>query len=195
MELKTIDVAGLEIPTRLPDLRRDIHKFVEYVRSREIKRSHRGNNLGKADTKRLAKLVSDPDAAKEVDEEGSSAWVDYLDQLVLRLGFVRYDTKGEYAGYTSQEPSFPDNYIEFMETPYARFLAAKAAQQETTLLEAAAQGSPGRGQRVLSDERAGAAGRVQHLGIGDRGDAHPRFRGRPPFPVAVPWRSAPPASG
>ena len=79
--------------------------------------------------------MSDPDAVREVDEEGSSAWIDFVDEVALKLGFVHYDTEGEYAGYTSQEPSFPDNYIEFREKPYEQFLAAKAAKQETTLLE------------------------------------------------------------
>ena len=135
MEIEPIDVARLEVPTRLPDLRRDLHVFVDYVRGREVKRSHRGNALGKTDAKRLAKLMSDADAAEEVDETGSSEWIDFVDDVALKLGFVRYDTEGEYAGYTSQEPSFPDNYIEFLEKPYARFLAAKVAQQETTILE------------------------------------------------------------
>ena len=134
MEIEPIDVARLEVPTGLPNLRRDLHVFVDYVRGREVKRSHRGNSLGKADAKRLANLMSDADAPKEVDEAGSSAWIDFVDDLAHKLGFVSYDTKGEYAGYTSQEPSFPDNYVEFLEKPYTRFLAAKAAQQETTLL-------------------------------------------------------------
>jgi len=30
-------------------LRRDLHVFVDYVRAREVKRSHRGNALSKAD--------------------------------------------------------------------------------------------------------------------------------------------------
>jgi hypothetical protein len=135
MEIEPINVARLEVPARLPDLRRDLHVFADYVRGHEVKRSHRGNALGKADAKRLAKLMSDTEAAKEVDETGSSAWVTFVDDVALELGFVQYDTEGKYAGYSSQEPSFPDNYIEFQEKPYARFLAAKAAQQETTLLE------------------------------------------------------------
>ena len=114
MEIEPIDVARLEVPTRLPDLRRDLHVFVEYVRDRDVKRSHRGNALGKADAKRLAKLMSDAEASAEVDEDGSSAWIDFVDDVALKLGFVHYDTEGEYAGYTSQEPSFPDNYIEFL---------------------------------------------------------------------------------
>jgi hypothetical protein len=79
--------------------------------------------------------LSDPDAVREVDEEGSSAWLDFVDDNCLRLGFISYDTKGQYAGYTSQEPSFPDNYIEFRAKPYEEFLAAKAAKQESMLLE------------------------------------------------------------
>ena len=62
-------VARLDVPSRWPDLRRDIHVFVAYVRDREVKRSHRGNNLGKADAARLAKLMSDPEAPNEVAEE------------------------------------------------------------------------------------------------------------------------------
>ena len=135
MKVESIDVARLDVATRLPDLRRDLHVIVDYVRTREVKRSHRGNALGKADAKRLAKLLSDPDTVREVDEEGSSAWIDFVDEVALRLGFIHYDTQGHYAGYTSQEPSFPDNYIEFRAKPYEQFLAAKAAKQESTLLE------------------------------------------------------------
>ena len=71
--------------------------------------------LSKADAKRLAKLLSDPQAAEEVEAHGISCWVDYIDDLALELGFVTYDTQGVYAGYTSSEPSFPDNYIQFVE--------------------------------------------------------------------------------
>ena len=135
MNLESIDVAPLDVATALPDLRRDLHVFVDFVRAREVKRAHRGNALSKADAKRLARLLSDPDAVREVDEEGSSAWIDFVDEVALGLGFIHYDTQGQYVGYTSQEPSFPDNYIEFRVKPYEQFLAAKAAKQESTLLE------------------------------------------------------------
>ena len=135
MNLESIDVASLDVATELPDLRRDLHLFVDYVQAREVKRSHRENALSKADAKRLAKLLSDPDAAREVDEVGFSTWIDFVDEVALQLGFVHYDTKGKYAGHTSHEPSFPDNYIEFRAKPYEQFLAANAAKQETTLLE------------------------------------------------------------
>jgi hypothetical protein len=135
MKVEPIDVGKLDVATRLPDLRRDLHVFVDYVRTREVKRSHRGNDLSKADAKRLARLMSDTDAAREVDNEGSSDWVDFIDDLALQLGFVSYDTKGEYAGYSSAEPSFPDNYIKYRAKPYEKFLQATAAEQESTLLD------------------------------------------------------------
>jgi hypothetical protein len=135
VNLESIDVASLDVVTALPDLRRDLHVFVDFVRGREIKRSHRGNALSRADAKRLAKLLSDPDTVREVDEEGSSPWIDFVDDVALKLGFIHYDTEGHYAGYTSQEPSFPDNYIEFRAKPYEQFLAAKAVKQEATLRE------------------------------------------------------------
>ena len=99
MKVESIDVAQLDAATELPDLRRDLHVFVDYVRAREVKRSHRGNMLSKADAKRLARLLSDKEAVREVDEEGSSAWIDFVDDIALELGFVHYDTKGQYAGY------------------------------------------------------------------------------------------------
>jgi hypothetical protein len=164
MNLESIDVASLDVPTELPDLRRDLHVFVDYVRAREVKRSHRGNALGKTDAKRLARLLSDPDALREVDEEGSSAWIDFVDEVALRLGFVHYDTEGQYAGHTSQEASFPDNYIEFRAKPYEQFLAAKAAKQESTLLELLVHGGQGSASEFYRPGVLGRLDRFNHWG-------------------------------
>ena len=135
MNIDSIDAAPLIQTTHVPDLRRDIHIFVDYVCCRDVKRAHRNNNLSKADAKRLAKLMSDPDAVAQVEEDGESQWVDAVDRMALKLGFVNYDTKGEYVGYSSVEPSFPDNYIEFQEKPYKQFLTLTSARQERTILE------------------------------------------------------------
>ncbi|MBL7037994.1 MAG: hypothetical protein ISR77_05155 [Pirellulaceae bacterium] len=143
MKIAPIDVARLDVPTRLPDLRRDIHVFVDYVCDRGVKRAHRNNDLSKADSKRLAKLMTDTEALDEIEEDGCSSWVDFVDHIALKLGFVSYDTEGEYAGYTSYAPSYPDNFIEFVEKPYTRFLAMKVAQQEATILELLVSGSLG----------------------------------------------------
>ncbi len=101
--------------------------------------------------------MSSPDAVREVDEEGPSAWLDFVDKVALRLGFVRYNIKGEYAGHTSQEPSFPDNYIEFLAKPYEQFLAAKAAKQESTLLESLLREGQGSASELY---RPGVLGRL-----------------------------------
>lgn len=135
MELTPIDVTGLDVFSNPCDLRRDLHIFVRYVQEREVKRSYRGNNLSKSDFLRLAKMMSDPEAVDEVREQGSSVWVDYVDELALKLGFVSYDTKGTYVGYTSSEPSFPDNYIQLNAPTYRQFLESPLARQEHRLLD------------------------------------------------------------
>ena len=134
LQLTPIDVSGLIIFTNPCDLRRDIHAFIEYVRDRHVKRSHRSNQLSKADSNRLAKLMSDPEALEHSKEAGYSPWVDYVDKLARQLGFVNYDTKGQYMGYSSVEPAFPDNYIDFQEKTYRKFLSASLQDQEHRLL-------------------------------------------------------------
>ena len=79
--------AKLELCTRRPDLRRDLHVFVAYVREREIKRGHRDNAIPKADARRLAKLMSDPAADNEIVEMGCSTWLDFVDACALSLEF------------------------------------------------------------------------------------------------------------
>ena len=155
MNLDTLDVGGLDVPTRLPDLRRDIHLFVGYVRDREVKRMHRGNDLSKADVKRLALLMSTPEAPVDVEETGYSPWVAFVDRLALKLGFVDYDTQGEYAGYTSAAPSFPDNYIKFCKDRYQRHCALKAAQQEAALRESLLKQDQGSGSEFYQQSVLG----------------------------------------
>lgn len=133
LRLESCSTADLNTYSNPYDIRRDIHAFVEYVRSREVKRAHRNNQIPKTDARRLAKLMSHPDCAAEVEEEGYSWWIDAIDDLCLRLGFITYDTKGVYAGYTSSEPSFPENYITFREDVYQAFLNLPLLEQEQQL--------------------------------------------------------------
>ena len=60
MNLEPIDVAPLDVATELPDLRRDLHVFVDYVRAREVKRSHRGNTLSKAECETACQALVGP---------------------------------------------------------------------------------------------------------------------------------------
>jgi hypothetical protein len=117
------------------DLRHDLHAYIEYVQDRDVKRLHRSNELNRSDSKRLAKLMSDSYLMKEVETDGYSEWINYLDELALAFEFVDYDTKGVYAGYTSSEPSFPDNYIEVDTNRYEEFIDLPLIEQEKKLFD------------------------------------------------------------
>ncbi len=134
-ELKTISVDDLEIHVNTFDIRRDLHVFFNYIRSRLVKRSVRGNDLPKTDARRLAKLMSNPDAIGDVENVAGSLWLNFIDTLALKLNFTLYDTKGEYRGYTSSEPSFTDNYIDYDLKQYKKFTSLSLLQQERLLLE------------------------------------------------------------
>ena len=134
VELRPIDPTPFDVFSNPCNLRRDLHVFVDYVQSREVKRLHRTNGLGKSDANRLAKLMSDSEAVAEVREHGESVWIDFVDRVAWSLKFVSYDVKGVYAGYTSNEPSFPDNYITFNPKPYQDFVTASLNDQEAELL-------------------------------------------------------------
>ena len=133
MTLTRVDVRDLNVFINNCDLRRDLHIFIDYVRGREVKRSHRSNNLPKTDALRLAKIMTDPEAYEEVKDSGYSVWVDYIDRLTLKLGLVKYDTEGEYLGYTSTEPSYPNNYLEFKSQAYREFLQSSLQNQEEVI--------------------------------------------------------------
>ncbi|MFH0904432.1 MAG: hypothetical protein V1854_04500 [Methanobacteriota archaeon] len=121
------------------DIRHDLHVFVEYVQCHEVKRSHRSNELSGADTKRLVKLMSVSSEIEEVKTSGFSHWVDYVDELALLFKFVKYDTEGTYAGYTSREASFPDNYIEVDTKRYEEFIDLPLIEQEKKLIDVLVQ--------------------------------------------------------
>jgi hypothetical protein len=137
MKLEPVEITGLttSINACNCELRRDIHVFINYVMEYEVKRTYRNNTLPKADFMKLAKLVSDPEAVNDVKSSGSSGWIEYIDKLALNMGFVNYDTEGQYMGYTSSEPSFPDNYIKVNTDKYLHFLEATPDKQESFILK------------------------------------------------------------
>ncbi len=130
------DVKALDVVTNSRELRRDVHVFVNYIRDRDVKRTHRSNELPKSDIKRLAKLIGDPQTLEEVQATGTSPWIFFIDRLALTLGFVRYDTEGEYIGYSSTALSYPNNYIRFREQTYEKFLSDSPITQEKCILNA-----------------------------------------------------------
>jgi hypothetical protein len=94
-----------------------------------VKRSVRENKLPKSDLKRLAKQLSDPFAVTDVEAYGESNWLNFIDHLALKLKWIDYDTQGEYAGYTSYNRSFPDNYIAFNAKAYSTFMGKSLQEQ------------------------------------------------------------------
>lgn len=135
LKLKKIDVSGLDVFVNPCDLRKDVHTFIDYMKNHSVKRATRSNNLPKTDARRLAKLITDPDALENVENDEWWTWLMYVDNIALSLGFVGYDTEGEYMGYSSAEPSFPDNYIEYREKNYNDFLYMSLLDQERLLFE------------------------------------------------------------
>ncbi|MEI6045144.1 MAG: hypothetical protein WCS37_12405 [Chloroflexota bacterium] len=125
--------------TNEQDLHRDLHRYLQYVSGRSIKRSFRSNELPSADLKRLAQLMkfNESDLSKTI--LGSSEalhWVDYVERVARRMELVDYDLKGVYRGYSSSEPSFPDNYVVVKAAEYQKFLSMSQAEQERHLCEA-----------------------------------------------------------
>jgi hypothetical protein len=135
LQLEETKVSDLEVFANGSDLRQDLHVLVDYARSHEIKRGHRDNLIPRPQQQRLAKLMSDPASAGKTDQEGWSDWICHVDNIALELKFVRYDTKGIYAGYSSSEPSFPDNFMEVDAPQYRRFLQLPLQAQEEAILE------------------------------------------------------------
>ncbi|WP_291321725.1 hypothetical protein [Desulfonatronospira sp.] len=135
MQLQTMDVGNLEVVTNPYDLRRDLHTFMDYMISRQVKRTVRGNQLPKADAKRLARLMSMSQVSQAVEQYGYSPWLNKLDDIALNMGWTSYDTEGEYIGYTSQEPSFTDNYIKVNQTKYYDYCESFLQKQEDSLLQ------------------------------------------------------------
>ena len=135
IELKKTDVENLDVFVNSCDLRRDLHTFSRYVSYNEIKRAHRDNSLPKAHLKRIAKMMSDASLVKDVDEDGHSHWIAFIDRLSLKLDFIDYETEGKYMGYSSHTESYPDNYMEFSSKTYDDFINQSLQAQEDEILK------------------------------------------------------------
>ncbi len=138
MQLQEINVDSLKTVANTFNLRKDLHTFVEYVSQRDVKRSYRENMLNKTDFLRLAKLLSAPQEENFLDSNNAhlepSAWVNIIDTYCYIFGFTKFNTKGKYAGYSSVEPSFSENYI-YVSKLYSKFLELTAVEQELFLLD------------------------------------------------------------
>lgn len=135
LELEETKVTDLDVFANPTDIRFDLHTFMEYARSHEIKRGHRDNRVPAGHQQRLAKLLSHPLSEADMDENKYFPWIEHVDEICLALKFVSYDTKGVYAGYSSSEPSFPDNFMAVEEQAYGRFVELPLQTQEERLLD------------------------------------------------------------
>ncbi len=135
MELTTLDPKNLTIFANDRDILRDLFTYLDYVGERDVKRMTRSNEIPKADSVRIAKLLGDPELVQVAQETGGAQWIDFLDDLALRLQLVSYDLAGEYRGYTSSEASFIENYIFINQAQLQKFLAFSPAEQEKSILK------------------------------------------------------------
>jgi hypothetical protein len=117
------------------NLRRDLYQFIRFVQTSGITRSHRENLIPKTVARRLAKLLSYPEEAKMVEQEGCGYWSDFISRLALEMELVSFATKGVYQGYSSSEPVFPDNDISAEEKEWKAYLNKSACQKEKAILD------------------------------------------------------------
>jgi hypothetical protein len=136
MDLKPLEPKNLRTFSNDRDILRDLFTFLNYVSEHSIKRMTRTNEIPRTDSVRIAKLLGDPELVKASQETGGAPWIDFIDELALRLKLVSYDTKGEYRGYASSGPSFVDNYIEVNTRNYNNFFELSPAAQEKQILNA-----------------------------------------------------------
>jgi hypothetical protein len=117
------------------DILRDLFTYLDYVGERSVKRMTRSNEIPRADLQRLAKNLGGLTFEPGENEIHAEQWIQFIDDLALRLQLVTYDLKGEYRGYTSSEPSFIENFIVVQQVPLQKFLELSPAAQEKRILD------------------------------------------------------------
>ena len=95
----------------------------------------RTNEIPRADLQRLAKWLDIAPPEKDDWKYDRQHWIDFIDDLALRLKLVSYDIKGQYRGYTSSEPSYVENFITVDEARLDKFLELSPAAQEKEILD------------------------------------------------------------
>ncbi|OQY32003.1 MAG: hypothetical protein B6243_07790 [Anaerolineaceae bacterium 4572_5.2] len=134
MQLTPLDPQALTIFASDRDLLRDLFAYLDYVDNRDIKRMTRSNEISRTDMKRLLKQLGGLPIQPDENQIDGSQWLEFIDELALRLNLVFYDIKGEYRGYTSSGPSFIENYITILEDKLQKFSELSPAAQEKRIL-------------------------------------------------------------
>ena len=133
--ISAAEVGALEVfPAGAVDLRRDLHVFLRYVEAKGLLRTKRANHIPKTVARRLAKLLSWSGEADAVQADGSGWWSDRISHIARDLGLVSFDTKGVYEGYSSTEPSYPDNEVVIEAKAWRSYLRKSPLEKERALL-------------------------------------------------------------
>lgn len=143
------------------NLRRDIYEFIQFIAEKGLTRSTRGNNIPKAAALKLAKLLSWSAEAAVVERVGFGVWSEFVCDLSRHLGLVHFDTQGSYAGYSSQEPTFPNNAVKLQHVAWQNWLASAASAKEHALLDALIRTAP---NEMLRSDHPAAKGRFDFAG-------------------------------
>ncbi len=139
--LPAAGLAGLEQHLAgVVNLRRDVYRFVDFARREDIKRSHRDNDIPRGPAAKLSKLLSWAGEAAYVQAYNSGFWSHYVADVARDLGLVNFDVKGVYAGYSSNEPSFPDNHVTVDAKGFASWLETPPLEKERRILEVLTKG-------------------------------------------------------
>jgi hypothetical protein len=144
--LRTLSDQEVAVLTILPagpvNLRRDVYQFVTYVETFGLTRTFRENAIPKAAARKLAKLLSYEEEAREVEEEGRGFWSDKVSHIARHLGLVSFDIKGDYQGYSSTSESYPDNHIVVNAKAWSSYLSKTPRQKEQMILDALIRETP-----------------------------------------------------
>ncbi|MBI2566134.1 MAG: hypothetical protein HYV63_03750 [Candidatus Schekmanbacteria bacterium] len=124
------------------DLRRDIFQVARYAKERGIRMTKRENTIPRTDARRLAKLLSRQGEDTIIEQEGFSEWAEYVLRVARDLGVVEFDIEGIYAGYTSDEPCFPDNDVVVKQREWDRYLGGTPTGKEQALLDVLVKTTP-----------------------------------------------------
>ncbi len=134
IKLEKNEINNLDIVSCQYNLRKDFINFIEYCDDYDVKRTHRDNNIPKTDLRRIAKLFAYKDIIEEVKNDGKSLYINFIDNLAYELDLIDYSIEGEYMGYSSREPSFPDNYIVVKSNKLNQYYKQSLYEQDNILL-------------------------------------------------------------
>ncbi len=135
MNFLPIPIDNFEVETNPFDPLYDLHQYLLYMQTHEVKRKTRSNDLPNPDIRRLLKTFSNPKPLlDEFKTHKSCDWLDFIDTLARSLELVDFDVEGEYRGYSSQYRTFTDNYISINQERVKSFNSAPPLEQMTQIL-------------------------------------------------------------